>query len=118
MLLVPLAIGLIWAKFTDLVKEQNPLADFITSAALKDWNFGTLAQRLDGNFWYGGRTSLGGVENPSTLQQSSRIGITASVPITRHQAIKLGVADGAYVRFGGDYTILSVAWQYSWVGKP
>ncbi len=73
---------------------------------------------LDGNFWYGGRTSLGGVENPSTLQQSSRIGITASVPITRHQAIKLGVADGAYVRFGGDYTILSVAWQYSWVGKP
>ncbi len=73
---------------------------------------------LDGNFWYGGRTSLDGVENPATLQQSSRIGITASIPITRHQAIKLGVADGAYIRFGGDYTIVSVAWQYSWVGKP
>jgi hypothetical protein len=73
---------------------------------------------LDGNFWYGGRTSLDGVENPATLQQSSRIGITASIPITRRQAIKLGVADGAYIRFGGDYTIFSVAWQYSWVGKP
>jgi hypothetical protein len=73
---------------------------------------------LDGNFWYGGRTSLDGVENPATLQQSSRIGITASIPITRRQAIKLGVADGAYIRFGGDYTIVSLAWQYSWIGKP
>jgi hypothetical protein len=52
LLLVPLIAGLAWAKFTDIVKEQNPLADFITSAALKEWNFGTLAQRLDGNFWY------------------------------------------------------------------
>jgi hypothetical protein len=73
---------------------------------------------LDGNFWYGGRTSLNGVENPATLQQSSRIGVTASFPITRRQSIKVGFADGAYVRFGGDYRIASLAWQYSWVGKP
>jgi Putative MetA-pathway of phenol degradation len=73
---------------------------------------------LDSNFWYGGRTSLNGVENPATLQQSSRLGITASFPITSHQAIKVGYADGAYVRFGGDYKIASVAWQYSWIGKP
>jgi hypothetical protein len=70
---------------------------------------------LDGNFWYGGRTSVNGVENPATLQQSSRIGITASIPLTRRQAIKVGYADGAYVRFGGDYKIASVAWQYSWI---
>jgi len=37
---------------------------------------------LDGNFWYGGRTSLNGVENPATLQQSSRIGVTSSFPVT------------------------------------
>jgi hypothetical protein len=73
---------------------------------------------LDGNFWYGGRTSLNGVENPATLQKSSRIGVTASFPITRRQSIKLGYADGAYVRFGGDYKIASLAWQYSWVAKP
>jgi len=70
---------------------------------------------LDGNFWYGGRTSLDGVQNPATLQQSSRIGVTASIPLTRRHAIRLGYADGAYVRFGGDYKIASVAWQYSWV---
>ena len=73
---------------------------------------------LDGNFWYGGRTSLDGVENPATLQKASRIGVTASFPIARRQQIKVGYADGAYVRFGGDYRIASVAWQYSWVGKP
>ncbi len=73
---------------------------------------------LDGNFWYGGRTSLDGVENPATLQKASRIGVTASFPIARRQQIKVGYADGAYVRFGGDYKIASVAWQYSWVGKP
>jgi hypothetical protein len=73
---------------------------------------------LDGNFWYGGRTSLDGVMNPATLQKSSRIGVTAAFPITRHQSIKVGYADGAYVRFGGDYKIASAAWQYSWVGQP
>jgi hypothetical protein len=73
---------------------------------------------LDGNFWYGGRTSLDGVENPATLQKSSRIGVTASFPVTGHQSIKLGVADGAYVRFGGNYRIVSVAWQYSWLTRP
>ena len=38
---------------------------------------------FDGNFWCGGRTSLNGVENPATLQQTSRIGLTASFPLTR-----------------------------------
>jgi hypothetical protein len=73
---------------------------------------------LDANFWNGGRTSLNGVENPATQQKSSRIGVTASFPLTRRQSIKVGYADGAYVRFGGDYKIASVAWQYSWVSQP
>jgi hypothetical protein len=73
---------------------------------------------LDANFWHGGRTSVNGVENPATLQKSSRVGVTASFPLTRHQSIKVGYADGAYVRYGGDYRIASVAWQYSWIGKP
>jgi hypothetical protein len=58
------------------------------------------------------------VENPATLQQASRIGITASFPLTRRQSLKVGLADGAYVRFGGDYRIASLAWQYSWIDKP
>jgi hypothetical protein len=73
---------------------------------------------LDGNFWYGGKTSLNGVENPKTLQKNSRVGVTASVPITRHQSLKVSYAQGAYIRFGGDYKIFSAAWQYSWIDRP
>lgn len=72
---------------------------------------------LDGNFWYGGRTSVNGRENPATLQKNSRVGITGSVPLTRHQSLKLSYAQGAYIRFGGDYRIFSAAWQYSWIDR-
>lgn len=97
-------------------QTQDPIAAFETHLS---YDFKPrLWVSLDGNFWYGGRTSLSGVENPATLQKSSRIGVTASFPITRRQSIKVGVAAGAYVRFGGDYKIASVAWQYSWLGNP
>jgi outer membrane putative beta-barrel porin/alpha-amylase len=73
---------------------------------------------LDGNFWYGGRTSLNGVENPLTLLTDSRIGATASVPLSKHQSLKVSYNDGVYIRYGGNYQNVSVAWQYSWLGRP
>jgi len=73
---------------------------------------------LDGNFWYGGRTTVSGVENSVSLQKNSRLGVTASVPVTKHQSLKFSYSNGTYVRFGGDFQTISVAWQYSWVGRP
>ena len=73
---------------------------------------------LDVNFWTGGRTSVNGVQNVSTLQRSSRIGGTTSIPISKHQALKFSYSKGAYIRFGGNYQNISAAWQYSWLGKP
>jgi hypothetical protein len=73
---------------------------------------------LDTNFWMGGRTSLTGVENPNTLLANSRIGGTASIPVSKHQSLKLSYSDGVYVRYGGNYQNVSVAWQYSWLGRP
>ncbi len=73
---------------------------------------------LDGNYWFGGATSLNGVENPITRQTSSRIGATVSIPLTKHQAVKVSYSNGAYIRFGGNYQNVSVGWQYSWVGRP
>lgn len=73
---------------------------------------------LDGNFWFGGKTSLNGVENPETELRSSRLGVTASLPITSHQSVKLSYSNGAYIRYGGNYQNLSVGWQYSWLGRP
>jgi len=73
---------------------------------------------LDGNFWVGGKTSLNGVENELTQQRSSRVGATGSIPISRHQSIKISYSNGAYIRYGGNYKNVSVAWQYSWIGWP
>lgn len=73
---------------------------------------------LDGNFWFGGRTSLNGVPSFATVQRNSRIGASASIPISRHQSVKFSYNDGAYIRYGGNYQTVSVGWQYSWIGKP
>jgi hypothetical protein len=73
---------------------------------------------LDANFWHGGETSLNGTGNPLTLQRNSRIGATASIPIGRHQSLKMSYDNGAYISYGGNYQTISVGWQYSWVGRP
>jgi hypothetical protein len=73
---------------------------------------------LDGNFWYGGRTSSNGVDNPQTLQSNSRVGGTVSVPVSKHQCLKFSYSRGAYVTIGGAFQNVSVAWQYSWLGRP
>jgi len=71
---------------------------------------------LDGNFWFGGKTTLDGVQNPITEEKSSRVGVTASVPLTSHQALKFTYSNGAYVNYGGNYRNVSLSWQYSWIG--
>jgi hypothetical protein len=73
---------------------------------------------LDSNFWYGGRTSLNGVENPQTLQENSRIGVTASIPVSKRQSLKFSYSYGDHATFGGNFQSVSVAWQYSWLGRP
>ena len=73
---------------------------------------------LDGNFWYGGETSLSGVPNAKTTERNSRIGATASIPISKHQSLKFSYNNGAYINYGGNFQNVSVAWQYSWIGWP
>jgi Putative MetA-pathway of phenol degradation len=72
---------------------------------------------FDANFWRGGRISLNGIPNPATNQKSSRVGLTASVPLTGHQSVKLSFSDGAYARYGGNYRSISLGWQYAWISK-
>jgi len=73
---------------------------------------------FDANFWVGGRTSINGVENSASLQRNSRIGGTASVPVSRHQSLKFSYNRGAYIQYGGNFNNVSVGWQYSWLGRP
>jgi hypothetical protein len=73
---------------------------------------------LDANFWAGGEASVNGVSNPATYQRSSRVGITASIPLTARQSIKVSYSDGAYVQYGGNYRSIFASWQYGWIGWP
>jgi hypothetical protein len=73
---------------------------------------------LDGNFWFGGTTTLNGITHPESRQTSSRLGGTFALPITKHQALKFAYSAGTYIRFGGNYQNVQVAWQYSWIGWP
>jgi hypothetical protein len=72
----------------------------------------------DGNFWTGGVTGLNGREILGTRQQNSRVGVTAAIPINKHQSFKFSYDNGAHVTYGGDYQSISVAWQYGWIARP
>lgn len=72
---------------------------------------------LDGNLWFGGVTSLSGIQNLKTRQTGSRVGITGSYRVSQHQTVKVSYSNGIYLLFGGNYQNVSVAWQYAWVGK-
>ncbi len=44
--LVPVVIAYIWVKFTDDQKSLNLLGEYLTSARLSAWNWGTFAERF------------------------------------------------------------------------
>jgi hypothetical protein len=67
-------------------------------------------------FYYGGRTTVGGIENDD-VQGNSRVGAVLSAPLTVHQSLKLAWSSGVSTRFGGDFDTWSVFWQYAWVRK-
>jgi outer membrane putative beta-barrel porin/alpha-amylase len=98
-------------------QTQNPIGSFEGHLS-RDLGSPRMWASLDGNFWFGGITSLNGIPNPATKQTSSRIGGTLSFPVSKHQSIKMNYSYGAFVRFGGNYHNLSVGWQYSWLGRP
>jgi hypothetical protein len=55
---------------------------------------------LDGNFWFGGKTTVNGVQNPLSDETNSRIGGTVAVPITKHQSLKFSYSTGTCIRYG------------------
>lgn len=70
---------------------------------------------FDANFYRGGKTTRNGVEG-NDLQRNSRIGTTASVPLTRRQSLKASFSAGAVTRIGGNFRTLSFGYQYLWGG--
>ncbi len=46
-----LAVGFLWVGYADHLKEQNPVANFLLSRELREFNFGTWAARGEAEQW-------------------------------------------------------------------
>jgi hypothetical protein len=57
LLVVPLVAATAWTLHADAIKEATATTRFLTSSALRKWNFGTVDQRLDSAVWH----QIGGV---------------------------------------------------------
>lgn len=51
MVAFPLGLAVSWTTYSDRIKAASPLTAWLTSGALVEWNFGTLAQRADPTTW-------------------------------------------------------------------
>ncbi len=51
-ILASLVLPVVWTVYSDQIKHEGTLAEFLTSTALSNWNFGTLAQRLQWQSWH------------------------------------------------------------------
>jgi hypothetical protein len=81
-----------------------------------NYNFrGGIWAALDGTFYWGGRSTIDGVEGDN-LQENSRLGLTMAVPFGIHHSIKLNLSTGASTRTGTDFDAVTLVWQYRWGG--
>jgi len=99
----------------DVVRKQSPVIN-------GEAHFGYYVKprlwvSLDANFWTGGRSTIEGSEKQDQ-ERNSRVGATASLPLTARHSLKLSYGRGAYVTVGGNYSTLSLGWQYSWISRP
>jgi hypothetical protein len=68
---------------------------------------------LDGTYVSGGTTSVNGVVQ-HTFQRNGRLGATGAWYFKRDHALKASFSRGVYTRYGGDFTVLSLGYQYTW----
>jgi hypothetical protein len=70
---------------------------------------------LDGTYYAGGETTVGGVEKDNPLS-NTRLGATLAFPVNKKSSIKLYGSEGISKRTGSDFTVVGAAWQYRWGG--
>jgi hypothetical protein len=71
---------------------------------------------LDGTYYFGGSTTVGGVHN-ADRQENSRIGATLALPVAGRHSLKLAYAKGATARVGSRLDTYLLGWQYYWFDK-
>jgi hypothetical protein len=98
-----------------LVRSQDPMGSFQThlsyNLSLRAW------VAFDLTYYIGGSTSINGIANVDR-QENSRVGGTVVLPVGKKSAVKFAYSTGAIIRFGANFTTLSVGWQTAFFEKP
>jgi hypothetical protein len=99
--------------FGGKTREQEPIYSVQGGAIC---NFGSgLWAAFGASYYTGGRSTVGGVKG-NDLQENMRVGVIVTVPVNRHNSIKLYANTGVSTRTGSDFDTGGVAWQYRWGG--
>jgi hypothetical protein len=77
----------------------------------------TLWAAFDATYYFGGQTTIQGVDS-GDRQSNSRWGGTLALPVGRRHSVKLAASRGAIVRYGANFTTFSVGWQTGWLPRP
>ncbi|HCL84251.1 MAG TPA: hypothetical protein DIC22_09760, partial [Chitinophagaceae bacterium] len=90
------------------VRTQDPMPSFqghisynVTSRLWAAFNY---------TYYIGGATTVDGVLNDDR-QENSRIGGTLVLPVGKRNSVKIAYSTGAIIRFGANFSTVSVAWQ-------
>ena len=97
--------------FNGKTRSQAPIGS-IQGHACYSFKRGIWAA-VDGTYYWGGRTTLEGVEG-NDLQKNTRLGFTFALPLNIHHTLKFNVSTGVSTRTGSDYNIVGLIWQYRW----
>jgi len=94
-------------------REQDPILAIQGHGIYSVWR-GVWAA-LDATYYYGGNTTVNGVESDDK-QSNLRLGGTLALPLSRHQSVKLFASGAVLTSSGTDFTNVGIAWQYRWGG--
>ena len=90
------------------VRTQDPLAAF---QAHISYNVNpAMWAAIDLTYYTGGQSSINNNYNDDR-QNNMRIGATVVLPVNKQNSVKLAYSTGAIIRFGSDFSTLSIAWQ-------
>lgn len=91
LLSIPVAISLgiatAWVHHSDALKHSNPFTGFLTSTELAKWNWGTLEQRLSGQFWLEFWRNVSGFIVSEIALVPLLVGVAIAAPVQRRAAL-------------------------------
>lgn len=70
---------------------------------------------VDGTYYWGGHTTVDGIAG-NDLQKNTRLGLTASFPLSFRHSVRINMSTGVSTRTGTDFNAIGLFWQYRWGG--